>query len=247
MSEPKTLLLTETGVARLPDGSVAVNVGPIVRALEFLTEGRGEDRGTDELGNPLPDLMSLAFDVVQSIILGGRKADYFRRVKHELEIQGDAAGQSSLALAKQAKRVQPRALPTAFDKASDRLRGLLDELEGLPLDERAAQDLTQALEAFRSFGADRWVSATAQLLVALGALGVAPHPQRARRRAPTTRRKTASAPRKTSPEARNPPSKASSKPRKSSTEAKPSRRKRRAAPAELAAEKKRGARKPKRR
>ncbi len=87
MSEPNTLLLSETGVESLPDGSTAVNVGPIVRALKFLTEGRGDDRGTDETGSPLPDLMSLAFDVVESIILGGRKADYFRQVKRDLESQ----------------------------------------------------------------------------------------------------------------------------------------------------------------
>ena len=79
MSEPKTLLLTETGVAQWPDGSSAINVGPIVRAMAFLTEGRGDDRGTDELGSPLPDLMSLAFDVIESIILGGRKAEFFCR------------------------------------------------------------------------------------------------------------------------------------------------------------------------
>lgn len=81
------LLLTETGVEHLPDGSAAVNVGPIVRALKFLTEGRGNDRGTDEAGNALPDLMSLAFSVVEAIILGGRKTDYFRQVMRDLEAQ----------------------------------------------------------------------------------------------------------------------------------------------------------------
>ncbi|HYP90784.1 MAG TPA: hypothetical protein VEQ59_21605, partial [Polyangiaceae bacterium] len=105
MSEPKTLLLTETGVESMPDGSTAVNVGPIVRALNFLTDGRGDDRGTDESGNPLPDLMSLAFDVVEAIILGGRKADYFRQMKRDLEAQTADARSSSLSLAKQARRV----------------------------------------------------------------------------------------------------------------------------------------------
>lgn len=179
--DSKPLLLTETGVAHHPDGSTAVNVGPIVRALEFLTEGRGEDRGTDEAGNPLPDLMSLAFDVIQSIIVGGRKADYFRQVKLELETRVDEAEQSSLALAKQAKRVQARAVPTALDHAADSLKIVLADLQRLPLGEQEMEQVAQALEAFRSFGADRWVSATAQLLLAISAVkGAAPEPVRKR-------------------------------------------------------------------
>ena len=130
MDVPKTLLLTETGVESLPDGSTAVNVGPIVRALKFLTEGRGDDRGTDEAGSPLPDLMSLAFDVVESIIVGGRKADYFRQVKRELEAQADGAGRSSLALAKHAKRVQQPAQGAALAQAASSLHALLAELDG---------------------------------------------------------------------------------------------------------------------
>jgi hypothetical protein len=106
VSEPNTLLLRETGIARLEDGREAVNVGPIVAALAFLTEGRGEDRGTDENGEPLPDLLSLAFDVVKSIILGGRHADYFRQVKVDFDAQSDAGGHTSLALAKQASAVR---------------------------------------------------------------------------------------------------------------------------------------------
>jgi hypothetical protein len=180
VNAPKTLLLTETGAESLPDGSTAVNVGPIVRALKFLTDGKGDDRGTDEAGNPLPDLMSLAFDVVESIIVGGRKADYFRQVKRQLEAQGDGAVRSSLALAKQAKRVHAPAQPTALDHAADTLQALLGKLSGLSLDETAARDLNQALESFRLFGADRWLSATAQLLIALNALGVAPEPSRPR-------------------------------------------------------------------
>ena len=183
MSAPQTLLLTETGVESLPDGSTAVNVGPIVRALKFLTEGRGDDRGLDEAGNPLPDLMSLAFDVVESIIVGGRKADHFRQVKRELDARGDGAGRSSLALAKQARRVRPTAQATALDAAADTLQALLGQLSTLSLDEKAAHDLTQALESFRSFGADRWLSATAQLLVAANALGAVPQAKPARRRA----------------------------------------------------------------
>jgi hypothetical protein len=193
VSEPKTLLLTESGVEWLPDGPAAVNVGPIVRALKFLTEGKGDDRGTDEAGNPLPDLMSLAFDVVESIILGGRKADYFRQVKRELEAQGEVVGRSSLTLAKQAKRVHAAAPPTALDHAADSLQALLGELKNLSLDDAAAHDLKQALEAFRSFGADRWLSATAQLLVAVQALGVAPRAKTPRRRAASKKRRKAPA------------------------------------------------------
>lgn len=215
MNEPKTLVLAETGVVRLPDGSSAVNVGPIVRALAFLTEGRGEDRGTDEQGRPLPDLMSLAFDVIESIILGGRKADFFRRVKVELENDGDASGSRSLGLAKRARRVQARELPTALDDAAMQLSRMLSELGSLPLPDERQQQLAQSLEAFRAFGAERWVSATAQLLSALGALGAIevngateqkPRRAKARRKrsAPstTTRSRKASAARAKAPRTR---------------------------------------------
>lgn len=221
MSEPKTLLLTETGVEWLPDGGAAVNVGPIVRALKFLTEGRGDDRGTDEAGNPLPDLMSLAFDVVESIILGGRKADYFRRVKRELEAQGDGVGRSSLQLATQAKRVQAPAPATALDHAADTLQALLAELSTRSLDEAAMHDVKQALEAFRAFGADRWLSATAQLLVATHALGLLPDEGPKRRRAASKkRRKSPKPPSRKSPKPR--PRKAS--PVAPSTRKKPKKR-----------------------
>jgi hypothetical protein len=162
-------------VEHLPDGSAAVNVGPIVRALKFLTEGRGDDRGTDEAGNPLPDLMSLAFAVVESIIVGGRKAEYFRQVMRDLESQ-DGFNRSSLALAKQARRVERAAPATALDHAGERLEELLVELRQTPLEGRAVHDAAQALEAFKAFGADRWLSASAQLLVALSALQVAVPP-----------------------------------------------------------------------
>ncbi len=169
-AEIEALVLNETGVTTLRDGTTAVNVGPIVAALHFLTEGRGEDRGTDEHGQPLPDLMSLAFDVVQSIILGGRKAEFFRRVKQELDAFSEAAGQSSLTLAKRAERVERPAGPSALDDAADELRALLGRAGQLALDADATGDVKQALESFRDFGADRWVSATAQLLIAARAL-----------------------------------------------------------------------------
>jgi hypothetical protein len=184
VSEQDTLLLTETGVEHLPDGSLAVNVGPIVRALEFLTEGAGEDRGTDEQGNPLPDLMSLAFEVIESIIVGGRKADVFRQLKRELD-ERNADSRSAVALAKQARRVVPTAQVTALDQAAGALQVLLAELRGLSQAEEAARELSQALEAFRSVGADRWVSATGQLLVAAKALGVTPEAE-----PPTSRRRS---------------------------------------------------------
>lgn len=224
--DSKPLLLTETGVAHHPDGSIAVNVGPIVRALEFLTEGRGEDRGTDEAGSPLPDLMSLAFDVIQSIIVGGRKADYFRQVKLELETRVDEAEQSSLALAKQAKRVQARAVPTALDHAADSLKALLADLQRLPLGEQAMEQLAQALDAFRSFGADRWVSASAQLLLAISAVRgshAEPTPRRPRARAKPSGRATAKQPSKRLPK---PPKRQAAPARKAgkAAKAKPKRR-----------------------
>jgi hypothetical protein len=134
VSDFDTLVLRETGIARLPDGSEAINVGPIVAALGFLTEGRGEDRGTDEQGQPLPDLLSLAFDVVKSIILGGRHADYFRRVKLAFDEHAEE-GQMSLALAKQASAV--RRSPAAVEPEPSRelgevgleLRARLQKLE----------------------------------------------------------------------------------------------------------------------
>lgn len=146
MSDFNTLLLRETGIARLADGSEAVNVGPIVAALGFLTEGRGEDRGTDEHGEPLPDLLSLAFDVVKSIILGGRQAEYFRQVKLDVDAHAEAEGQTSLALAKQASAVRrsSASLPSAgvpsvaLVKAGTELRARLQKLE-----EAAAQVLLE--------------------------------------------------------------------------------------------------------
>jgi hypothetical protein len=171
---PKTLLLTETGVESLPDGSTAVNVGPIVRALKFLTEGRGDDRGTDEAGNPLPDLMSLAFDVVASIIVGGRKAEYFRQVKRELEAQADGAGRSSLSLAKHAKRVQEPARGAALAQAASSLQAVLAELEGK----------------------------SAQLLLAMQELGVAPKASKKAKRKASRSRPTSTKKRKASPKAK---------------------------------------------
>jgi hypothetical protein len=125
VSELEPLILGETGVARHDDGSEAVNVGPIVAALRFLTEGRGDDRGVDEAGAPLPDLLSLAFDVVKSIILGGRHADYFRQVKQELDARSESG--TSLGLAKQAVR---HTVPTtALKKAGVELQGRVRKLE----------------------------------------------------------------------------------------------------------------------
>ncbi len=141
MLESKTLLLRETGIARQSDGTEAVNVGPIVAALGFLTEGRGDDRGTDEDGAPLPDLLSLAFDVVKSIIVGGRQAEYFRQVKVDFDAQSAAGGYISLSLAKQASAVL-RSKPTALlAKAGAELRARVQELDA------AAAELLSELEA----------------------------------------------------------------------------------------------------
>jgi len=189
VSEPTTLLLRETGIARLPDGSEAINVGPIVVALGFLTEGRGDDRGTDEHGTPLPDLLSLAFDVVQSIILGGRAAEYFRKVKLDFDAQSGLEGRSSLALAKHAATVRPSAPSTTLEKAAGELRARLKQLDALQLDDEGLAELKQALQGFRDFGADRWVAATSHLLLALHALDSG-KPARPARRRPTRARPT---------------------------------------------------------
>ncbi len=186
MNDPKTLLLRETGIAPLADGSDAVNVGPIVMALRFLTEGRGEDRGTDEHGTPLPDLLSLAFDVVQSIILGGRAAEYFRRVKQDFDAKSGLEGRSSLALAKRAATVRHSAPSTPLEKAASELRLRLQQLDALALDTDAQAQLVNALQGFRDFGADRWVAATSHLLLALNALDTE-KPRRPARRRPKSR------------------------------------------------------------
>jgi hypothetical protein len=123
--EPTPLTLAETGIEKHDDGSEAVNVGPIVAALRYLTEGRGDDRGVDETGAPQADLLSLAFDVISSIILGGRQADYFRQVK--LDFDARREGGSSLALAKRAER---HTAPTAaLKKAGMELQGRVRKLE----------------------------------------------------------------------------------------------------------------------
>jgi hypothetical protein len=128
VSEPNPLLLRETGIARLDDGREAVNVGPIVSALGFLTEGRGQDRGTDENGEPLPDLLSLAFDVVKSIILGGRHADYFRQVKRDFDAHSDGGGHTSLALAKQASALRRSTADDVLDDVATELQARLQKL-----------------------------------------------------------------------------------------------------------------------
>jgi hypothetical protein len=221
--EPNTLLLRETGIARLEDGSEAVNVGPIVVALGFLTEGRGDDRGTDEHGTPLPDLLSLAFDVVQSIILGGRSAEYFRKVKLDFDTQSALEGKSSLALAKHAATVRRSAPSTALEKAAGDLRARLEQLDGLSLDEEQLAELKLALQGFRDFGAERWVAATSHLLLALNALQRSipaplahgrPRPRKTRPKptAPPPAKRPAKAKAKTS--AKKPPKKSRQKPAK---------------------------------
>lgn len=145
MDEPKTLLLKETGIVRLDDGTEAVNVGPIVAALGFITEGRGDDRGADEHGQPLPDLLSLAFDVVRSIIVGGRHADYFRKVKADFDAQSELDNSTSLGLAKQAQR--QRSAHAALLKAGLELQARLQKLE------QAAANLLLELESFGGSGA----------------------------------------------------------------------------------------------
>ena len=208
VSDPTTLLLRETGIAQLDDGSEAVNVGPIVAALRFLTEGRGDDRGTDEHGAPLPDLLSLAFDVLQSIILGGRAAEYFRKVKQDFDAQSALEGRSSLALAKQATTVRHRTPSNALEKAATQLRTHLQQLEELSLDDEQLADLKLALQGFRDFGAERWVAATSHLLLALNALerSQPSRPTRAAKKTKRAAKKTAA----TSPRApkRRPPAKA---------------------------------------
>jgi hypothetical protein len=142
VSETNTLLLQETGIARLEDGREAVNVGPIVAALAFLTEGRGEDRGTDEHGAPLPDLLSLAFDVVKSIILGGRHADYFRQVKLDFDARAEGEGHTSLALAKQASALVRSAPESTLDDVTSELQARLQKLR------ESASQLVLELESF---------------------------------------------------------------------------------------------------
>ena len=213
--EPKTLVLRETGIARLEDGSVAVNVGPIVVALGFLTEGRGDDRGTDEHGTPLPDLLSLAFDVVQSIILGGRAAEYFRKVKLDFDTQSALSGKSSLALAKHAATVRQSAPSTALEKAASELRARLEQLDELSLDEEQLAELKLALQGFRDFGAERWVAATSHLLLALNALERS-KPSRPARRRPRAAKATPdaispSAPKRRRPAKAKPPAKKAAK------------------------------------
>jgi hypothetical protein len=233
VNEPKTLLLRETGIVRLDDGSEAVNVGPIVHALGFLTEGRGDDRGTDEHGTPLPDLLSLAFDVVQSIILGGRAAEFFRKVKQEFDAQSGLEGRGSLALAKRATTIVRRSAPSsALEKAATELRARLQELDGLALDDAELTELKQALQGFRDFGADRWVAATSHLLQALNALDHTPATRAtadAKPRRKTSRRAAIATPAIPKARAKTPATKAAAKPRanKRPTAAKKKSKKRR--------------------
>jgi hypothetical protein len=141
VSEAKTLSLTETGIARDESEGEAVNVGPILAALRFLTEGRGDDRGIDADGAPLPDLLSLAFDVVRSIILGGVDAEFFREVKRQFDARAAGHG-ASLGLAKRATLARSAPL-TAVKRASAELRTRLRRLDD------AATQLDLELEALQ--------------------------------------------------------------------------------------------------
>jgi hypothetical protein len=138
MSEATTLSLSETGIAHDEDGE-AVNVGPIVAALRFLTEGRGDDCGIDENGAPLPDLLGLAFDVLRSIILGGADAEFFREVKRQFDARAAGRG-ASLGLAKRATLARAAPL-TAVKRASAEMRTRLKRLDD------AAMQLDLELEA----------------------------------------------------------------------------------------------------
>jgi len=141
VSEAKTLFLTETGIARHEADGEAVNVGPIVAALRFLTEGRGDDCGIDDDGAPLPDLLSLAFDVVRSVILGGADAEYFREVKLQFDARANGRG-ASIGLARRASLARAAPL-TAVNRANAEVRLRLKRL-----DEAAAQ-LELELEALQ--------------------------------------------------------------------------------------------------
>lgn len=211
MDETKTLLLRETGVARLANGKEGVNVGPIVAALAFLTEGRGEDRGIDEQGAPLPDLLSLAYDVIQAIILGGRQADYLRQVKRSFDAEFGLEGHASLALAKHAKAVRHATPSSALEHAAEELRQRLAKLDELTFDDVDRTELDEAIAGFRGFGADRWVTATSHLLIALRAL---PRPPRVEP-APPPKRRHAKPPAKaeTKPKTKPKPLKAAAKAR----------------------------------
>jgi hypothetical protein len=169
-----------------------------------LTEGRGDDRGTDEHGTPLPDLLSLAFDVVQSIILGGRSAEYFRKVKLDFDTQSALEGKSSLALAKHAATVRRSAPSTALEKAAGDLRARLEQLDELSLDEEQLAELKLALQGFRDFGAERWVAATSHLLLALNALQRSKPSRPARRRPSSAKAKPDEHPPLTSKRRRRP-------------------------------------------
>ncbi len=191
MNAPQSLLLQETGIARLADGSEAVNVGPIVAALTFLTEGRGDDRGTDEQGVPLPDLLSLAFDVLQAIILGGRRASYLREVKRAFDSEFGLEGRASVALAKQAAAVKHESSNSALERAAVELRSRLERVDQSSLEGLDSAALKEAVEGFRGFGVDRWVTATSHLILALRALPAPPEapptPRVTAKRASTTR------------------------------------------------------------
>jgi hypothetical protein len=139
VSEPKTLLLTETGIARAESDHESVNVGPIVAALRFLTEGRGDDCGVDDDGAPLPDLLSLAFDVVRSIIVGGTDAEFFRETKRQFDARAGGHG-ASLGLAKRATLARAAPL-TVVKRASAEVRMRLKQLDD------AAAQLDLELEA----------------------------------------------------------------------------------------------------
>jgi hypothetical protein len=156
--------------------------------------------------------------------LGGRAAEYFRKVKLDFDAQSALEGKSSLSLAKHASTVRRSAPSSALEKAAADLRARLKQLDALSLDEEQLAELKLALQGFGDFGAERWVAATSHLLLALNALDrhKPSRPKRAAKKAvPPAKRRS---PKKAKPPAKK-TAKAASTAHKKSTAKKRKKRK----------------------
>lgn len=168
---PKSLTLTETGIGTV-DGKDVVNIDAIIKALDFLTEGRSRaNLAQMKLG-------ILAFQVIEAIILGGPRAKAFAGVKAKLTDKGDKHRAVMTAIERAA--FPPKSLlvpPDRLDLPAAQLRAALaavldaTDLDGVNLDVLPLSGFEDAVKAFRALPRKNWPKATAHLLVQCQILG----------------------------------------------------------------------------
>jgi hypothetical protein len=155
------LTLTETGIAYDLQGNELVNIGPIIAAIDWLTEGRSKEH---------QEVSILAFEAIQSIITG-------RRLGWMKEIAEDIATNRPLTYVHVMAQIQraaqpPMGLPPAPPElAADGVRAMLAALER-PFRDLEAKEVAHAIAAVR-FKPEALAAEAARLSVLCGAFGFA--------------------------------------------------------------------------